>query len=142
MRQKPFRAGNEISQSYGSGVVTVYRVEDGAEPGFAPVPVLQKKAALRYEELRLGLTRYYAGRQNQVQIERVLRVPRGPEISTQDVAVTEDGRQYRIDLVQLADGVWPPSLDLTLAKVKQSYDVSKSDTSGREEDVPCGGMKK
>ena len=50
-----------------------------------------------------------------------MRVPKGPDISSQDIAVTEDGRQYRIDLVQLADGVWPPSLDLTLAKVEQVY---------------------
>ncbi len=121
MRQTPFRPRNEISQSYNSGVMTVYRVRDGAKPGFAPAPVLHKIASLRYEELRLGITRYYAAMQNQVRIKRVVRVPKGPDISTQDVAVTEDGQQYRIDLVQLADGVWPPSLDLTLAKVEQVY---------------------
>lgn len=121
MRKTPFRAENDISQSYNSGILTVYRVTDGAKPGFAPVPELEKAAALRYEELRLGLTRYYSAAQNQVKVEKVVRVPKGPDISTQDVAVTEDGRQYRIDLVQLADGVWPPSLDLTLAKVEQEY---------------------
>ncbi len=128
MRQMPFRPGNEISQSYNSGVVTVYRVTDGARPGFAPAPVLEKKAVLRYEEQRLGLTRLYLSRQNQVRVEKVIRVPRGPEVSSQDVAVTEDGRQYRIDAVQLADRVRPPSLDLTLTKAEQVYDVSKSDT--------------
>ncbi len=130
MRQMPFRPGNEISQSYNSGVVTVYRVTDGARPGFAPAPVLEKKAVLRYEEQRLGLTRLYLSRQNQVRVEKVIRVPRGPEVSSQDVAVTEDGRQYRIDAVQLADRVRPPSLDLTLTKAEQVYDVSKSDTEG------------
>lgn len=124
MRKTPFRAENDISQSYNSGILTVYRVTDGAKPGFAPVPELEKVAALRYEELRLGLTRYYSAAQNQVKVEKVVRVPKGPDISTQDVAVTEDGRQYRIDLVQQADGVWPPSLDLTLAKVEQEYHLS------------------
>ena len=128
MRQMPFRPGNEISQSYNSGVVTVYRVTDGARPGFASAPVLEKKAVLRYEEQRLGLTRLYLSRQNQVRVEKVIRVPRGPEVSSRDVAVTEDGRQYRIDAVQLADRVRPPSLDLTLTKAEQVYDVSKSDT--------------
>ena len=61
-------------------------------------------------------------------MEKVIRVPRGPEVSSRDVAVTEDGRQYRIDAVQLADRVRPPSLDLTLTKAEQVYDVSKSDT--------------
>lgn len=121
MRKTPFRAGNEISQSYNSGILTVYRVTDGAKPGFAPVPELRQITMLRYEELRLGLNRYYSAAQNQVKIEKVVRVPKGPDISSQDIAVTEDGRQYRIDLVQLADGVWPPSLDLTLAKVEQVY---------------------
>lgn len=128
MRQKPFRPGSEISQNYNSGIVTVYRVSDGAEPGFAPVPVLERKAVLRYEELRVGLNRYYDARQNQVQVEKVVRVPRGADISPQDVAITQDGRQYRVDLVQLAQDVWPPSLDLTLAKTEQVYEVSKLDT--------------
>ncbi len=133
MRKTPFRAGNEVSQSYNSGILTVYRVTDGAKPGFAPVPGLRKIAVLRYEELRLGLNRYYSAAQNQVKIEKVARVPKGPDISSQDVAVTEDGRQYQINLVQLADGVWPPSLDLTLAKVEQVYqtpDAAKENEYG------------
>lgn len=52
-----------------------------------------------------------------------MRVPRYGGITNQDVAITEDGRQYRIDLVQNAD-VYPPSLDLTLAKIEQEYEVS------------------
>jgi len=104
----------------------VYRVTDGAKPGFAPVPVLERKAALRYEELRVGLTRYYQARQNQVQVEKVIRVPKGADVSPQDVAVTEDGRQYRIDQVQLAQDVWPASLDLTLAKPVQVYEIQEA----------------
>ena len=42
-------------------------------------------------------------------------------ISTQDVAVTEDGRQYRVDWVQSVRDVYPPSVDLTLAAVEQGY---------------------
>ena len=57
--------------------------------------------------------------QNQIQVERVIRVPRAGQITSQDVAETEDGRCYRIDLVQTVDGVWPPSQDLTLVKYQQ-----------------------
>ena len=46
-----------------------------------------------------------------------------PEVSSQDVAVTQDGRQYRIDLVQRVQDVSPPSMDLTLAKVEQRWEV-------------------
>ena len=44
------------------------------------------------------------------------------EVSTQDVAVTEDGRQYRIDTVQVVQNVWPASMDLSLVKIEQVYD--------------------
>ena len=78
---------------------------------------------LRYEECRLGVTRLYQARQTQVEIERVVRVQRRPDISPQDVAITEDGRQYRIDTVQAAMGTRPPSLDLSLVRITQVYEV-------------------
>lgn len=122
----PYRPRNDgtVTQSYNDGVVTICCVTDAAKPGFKPQPSLALKMELRYEERRLGLQRYYEGRQNQVQIERVLRVPQRPGLSSQDVAITEDGEQYRIDLVQTATDVYPPSMDLTLARVDQKYEVS------------------
>lgn len=127
----PYRPrDNQITQNFSDGVVTVYAVTDAAAPGYQPKPQLVQppKAVLRYEEQRLGLQRYYEGRQNQVQIERVIRTPRAGHVSSQDVAITEDGRQYRIDLVQSADDVYPPSQDLTLSKIEQIFQVSDSDT--------------
>ena len=97
-------------------MVTVYTVTDSGPPGGLPVEKPTKKAVLRYEERRLGLQRYYEGKQNQVDVERVLRTPRRKGVSSQDLAVTEDGQQYRIDLV------------LTLTRITQKYDVSNSDT--------------
>lgn len=140
MRQAPFRPGNEMSQTYNSGLVKIYRVTDQGEPGYAPVPRLELRVSLRYEEQKLGLIRFYSAKQVDVQVEKVIRVPRRPDISPQDVACTEDGRLYKIELVQLAQGVYPPSLDLTLAKVEQNYEfpgpdsVSNSDTTGKEAD--------
>ena len=115
----PYRPSNEVTQSYNDGVVTVYAVTDSAQPGYQPVEQLTEKIKLRYEEQRLGIQRYYNAMQNQIQVERVIRVPRAEQITSQDVAETEDGRRYRIDLVQTVDGVWPPSQDLTLVKYQQ-----------------------
>ena len=109
-------------------MVTVYAVTDAGPPGGLPVETPTKKAVLRYEERRLGLQRYYEGKQNQVDVERVLRTPRLKGVSSQDLAVTEDGQQYRIDLVQNANDVYPPSMDLTLTRIVQKYDVSNLDT--------------
>lgn len=131
-RKLPFRPGNEVTQTFNDGLVTVYRLTDEAKPGYMPKPKPVKVALLRYEERRLGLTRYYSAKQNNVQVERVVRVPRGAPVAAQDIAVTEDGQEYAIDLVQTVDGVWPDSLDLTLAKVSQKRitadGVSDSDT--------------
>lgn len=115
----PYRRSNEVTQSFSSGVVIIYASKDTAPSGYQPVEAMTQKIALRYEERRLGLQRYYEARQNQIQVERVIRTPRAGTITSQDVAVTEDGRRYRIDLVQSVYGVWPPSLDLTLVKYEQ-----------------------
>ena len=122
----PFRprTDNGVTQNFGDGVVAIYSVKDVAQPGYQPKPQTTLKCKLRYEEQRLGIQRYYSGRQNQVEIERVLRVPRYGGITNQDVAVTEDGRQFRIDMVQNVTDVYPASLDITLAKIEQKIEVS------------------
>ena len=126
----PFRPGNEISQTFNNGIARIYRMVDQAEPGYKPdlkpVPV----ATLRYEEQRLGVTRFYAAQQNNVQVEKVIRVPAGAPVAAQDVVVTEDGFQFDVNLVQTVPGVWPASLDLTLVATKQDrVSVSDPDTS-------------
>ncbi len=118
--KSPFRPSADVAQTYGDGVVKIYAVSDGAAAGRLPAPVLTQKARLDYEELKLGVQRYYQAKQNQIHVERVIRVPRSPiEITNQDEAITEDGRRYRIDLIQPAKGVWPSSLDLTLTAYTQ-----------------------
>lgn len=123
MWKAPRRPNHEISQTYNDGVVSVYSVTDVAAPGEMPREGLTEKIVLRYAEQRLGITRYYQAMQNNVSVERVLRVPRQGVITNQDVAITEDGQQYRIDMVQSVDDAYPPSYDLTLAKVTQNYEV-------------------
>ena len=118
MWKAPNRPKHEITQSYNDGVVTIYRADDSAKPGYRPEVKLTKKMSLRYEEQRLGIQRYYAALQNQIKVSRVIRCPE-QDVTTQDIAVTEDGRQYRIDLVQAVGNIRPQSMDLTLTAVKQ-----------------------
>lgn len=119
MWKAPNRPNHEISQDYNDGIVTIYRVSDMAQPGYKPEKKLEVKAKLRYAERRVGLQRYYEARQNQVEIERVIRVQRGITITNQDEAETEDGKRYAVEQVQTVDGVWPASLDITLAAIRQ-----------------------
>lgn len=124
MRKTPFRPSNEISQTYNSGTVAIYTVTDGAKPGYQAKVKLSPspKYKLHYEERILGINRLYLSRQAQAEIVKVIRVPR-VDISPQDVAITQDGKPYEISTVQLAQGVYPPSLDLSLKKVEQNLEV-------------------
>lgn len=119
----PHRPDNEITQEMNSGVVKIYSVEDSAQPGYQPKPSLTLKLTLRYEEQRLGINRLYLSRQNQAEIEKVIRVPRQDSISNQDVTILESGSQYSIDYTQTVQDVYPPCLDLSLVKVEQNYEV-------------------
>lgn len=124
MWQAPNRPKGEITQSYNDGLVTVFEQKDMAEPGYQPRPELTQKVALRYAERRLGIQRYYSAAQSQQRVERVLRVPKSGQVNSQDVAKTEDGRLYRISLVQSVPDVFPPSMDLTLVRIEQSAEVT------------------
>lgn len=152
-RKAPFRprAATEISQAFNDGMVTVYDVRDEAVMGFMPSPVYQVKTTLAYQERKLGIKRYYDARQNQVRVERVIRVPKPsgvfqpegdvPEpmrITNQDAARTEDGKLYRIDLVQSVPDVYPPSLDLTLAVYEQNA-VAANEPEPAPDDPGGGG---
>ena len=122
MRKTPFRATNEISQQYNDGVVKIYAVTDSSHPGYQPKEALTLKYSLAFEERALGINRLYLRRQNHAEIKRVIRVQR-VSISPQDVAITHDGKQYRVDTVQAVLGVYPPSLDLSLVAVEQNFEV-------------------
>ncbi len=113
-------------QSFNDGIVAIYAVVDGAAPGRKPVMQLRPIGQLHYEEQKLGIKRYYTAMQNHVQVERVIRVPAGFNISPQQVAVTEDGAQYSINMVQTVREVSPSALDLTLACTVQKYEVTNA----------------
>lgn len=119
MWKKPNRPAAQISQPYNSGIVNIFSVSDKAKPGYQPVPELKPKISLRYDERKMGIKRYYDAMQNQRHIERVIRVQDAGSITNQDVAITEDGRKYRIDWVQTIRDVYPPSVDLTLTAYEQ-----------------------
>ena len=138
MWKAPYRAKGEVSQRYNDGVVRIYSVEDTAAPGYAPVETPTLKITLRYEERRLGITRYFSGQQNQMQIDRVLRVQRAGKITSQDIAVTEDGQNYRVNLVQSVPDVWPESMDLTLSKIEQVIDLTEGGGDDGGDDADTG----
>lgn len=130
MWKAPYRPReNGISQSYNDGLVDIYRVEDTAKPGYKPAPALILKGTLAFSEQSVGIQRDYLARQNQIQIEKILRVPHGFPVDSQDVAIIRGtDTQYRIDRATKARDVYSPSLDLTLVRVAQTLNVAGGDS--------------
>lgn len=124
MWRAPNRPKGEITQSFNDGTVTVFEQTENGQPGYQSRPALTEKVTLRFEERKLGIQRFYSAAQNQQRIERVIRAPRTQKVNAQDVARTHDGKQYRIELVQLVPDVFPPSVDLTLSRIEQIAEVA------------------
>lgn len=114
------------TQTFNDGLVRVYAAANAAQPGAAPRERLEPRWKLRYEERTVGVTRHYAAMQANERVDMVLRVPLRP-VSALDVAVPNDGQQYRITLVQRPKGVEPPCLDLTLRRLEMDYELDGDD---------------
>lgn len=109
---------------FNDGLVTIYRVENQAAPGNKPVERLVEKAALRYTRRTVGIRRHYAALSAGARVDLLLRTWYRSDVSPQDVAVpTQDGRQYRITLVQVPEDVAPPVMDLTLERLERDYEL-------------------
>ena len=111
------------TQTFNGGVVKIYEVTNTAPPGGMPVEGIALKQTLRYKERTVGLTRRNFARQDNVVIKYVLRCPRLRDVSAQDVAIPNDGKQYRIWDVQYPEDIYPPVMDLTLEEMEGAYDI-------------------
>ncbi|MBE6906125.1 MAG: hypothetical protein E7476_07650 [Ruminococcaceae bacterium] len=109
------------AQTHNNGNVRIYAVSDSSESGDMPKDLLTLKQSLRYQERTVGLTRYYAALQANVNVSLVLRCPMLRDVSTQDIAVPNDGKQYAIRQIQYPENIAPPVMDLTLERVEQDY---------------------
>ena len=116
----PRRPEHKVTQDFNDGMLTVYRVTDEAQPGHLPQEKLTKVVSLPYARRKVCLYRYYQAKEEQTRVQKVLRVPEpAQKIKRLNKVITEDGEEYRIDLVQTVTDVYPPSLDLTLAAYRQ-----------------------
>lgn len=104
------------------GIVTLYALENIAEPGFMPVEKLVAKGTAYYSYSTAGITRIYAAMGANRQFDMVIRchnmvvLPDGVKY-----AIPEDGLQYRIDPAQpIYD---EDAIDLTLVRLEDFYDV-------------------
>jgi hypothetical protein len=114
-----------LSQPFNDGVLTVYTVGNIAAPGNMPKDGLAPKfsSKIPYEERTVGVTRFYAAKQEQSTVNQVLRIPRINGMSQADKVVPIDGEQYDIVQIQFINDIEPPSMDLSLQLRSVKYDI-------------------
>jgi hypothetical protein len=115
------------TQTYNDGVLSVYKVKNMAAPGDQVNEQLEVLIEpLCYEEMKVGITRFWAAKQEQLSIERLLRTPRIDTVRVGDVVIPIDGQQHKIIQVQYPSGIEPKSMDLSLERVGEAYDIIAS----------------
>lgn len=109
------------AQTFNDGNVSIYEVTDNANPGKKVVKKLKFKNTLNYQNRTVGVTRFYTAMQSNVKIAYLIRCHFISGVSTNDVAVLQDGQQYDIKQVQKPTDVEIPVMDLTLERVGNAY---------------------
>lgn len=113
------------TQAFKDGVVSIFIIGNIAPAGNMPKEGLTFKVGpLRYEERIVGIGRFWSAMQAQSRIDLVLRVPQLRSVSTHDVAIPNDGKQYDIKQIQYPPDVDPPVMDLSLERVVDTYDIA------------------
>lgn len=111
-----------MSQTFNDGVTTIYSVENIAQPGnMLKEGLIYKIGPLRYRERTVGMGRFWTAMQAQVKIDQVIRVQQIRSVSTQDVAILVNGKQYRIQQIQYPEDIEPPVMDLSLERLEAEY---------------------
>lgn len=86
--------------TFDDGIVKIYGVEDIAKPGNKPKEALCFKASFCFSYAALGIQRHYAALKANELIESVICTYEDRGVRIYDVAVMEDGSQFRIVMVQ------------------------------------------
>ncbi len=86
--------------TFDHGIVGIYEVINGASPGNMPVEKLKKKFDSYFSFSTLGIQRYYTALQAKQQLEAVINLPDWQDVRVLDIAVLENGLQYRIQTAQ------------------------------------------
>jgi len=103
------------------GVLTIYSLENTAEPGMMPAEKLVPLCTAYYAERTVGVTRMYAARGANAQIDGLVRCWNTELPKNGKYVILEDGEQYRIDDAQKIVSIG--AVDLTLVRLGVLYDV-------------------
>ena len=112
-------------QTFNDGICSICEKNNISKPGNVPVMGLKKKAErVPYERRRVGIKRYYDAKQENAQIELILRIPEKFDVSNQDFCVVS-GNQYGIYQVQDVTDTMPKAKDISLKRLEEKYELAE-----------------
>lgn len=105
------KIGNIEFTNFNDGVCNIYATDENNER------IADKYSNLGFSDRVLGFKRYFEAAANQIEINRVIRIPQLPGIDNYDY-VEINAEIYGIKLVQSIYDTNPPCIDLTLDKAR------------------------
>ena len=114
--------------TFDDGILKIYTVQNTAANGNKPVKGLVLKQKFYFGFDVLGYNRYYTALQAKEQIEFVVNIPGWEELDPLDVVVLEDGKPYRMSLIQpMHDDMGLRITKLSLVRISENYDIPSED---------------
>lgn len=111
--------------TFDDGILKIYGTENGASPGEAPIKKLADPQSYYYHEETVGITRHYEALKTEQVIERVVSIPQPAAVNINQIAVFEDGTQYRIRMVQPdTDDLGLKIIRISLERNGEEYEIS------------------
>ena len=109
--------------TFDDGILTICETVQVAGNGLKPRLKLSERESFYFGYDVLGINRYYTALRANVQIDAVVNIPGWHEIDSRNIAVLEDGRQFRLSLIQ-------PQLDedglritkLSITRITEHYE--------------------
>ena len=115
------------AQCFPDGVADIYaRSLSGGDGGLPDYPVISGgvvtngtlRCSLRFREKKVGLTRYYAALNEDIQIDKIIVTLFNPAVSRLDVVVI-GAELYQIRQIQNTAGEYPETMDLSLERIDE-----------------------
>lgn len=86
--------------TFDDGIVKIYKVKNTAAPGKMPIKGLEFFRSFYFAFQNIGITRIYEAIKANQQIDSVIATYQDDEVTTNDIAILEDERQYIIRTIQ------------------------------------------
>lgn len=105
------QGSRDIFEAFNDGVCSFRMIDEDGNAG-------NERERLRFQERTVGVKRYYEAMTAKVQIDRLIRVPSRPWLTTEYLVVIQ-GQVYEIRQVQAIPDTRPKTNDVSLHLARQ-----------------------